>query len=356
MPPKKKAGPGPSKKSAEKQKDKTLEDKTFGLKNKKKSKNVQKFIQEVTKQVKGANTRADRMKELEAKRRKDAKAEQENLKSLFAAAITQPKVPPGTDPKSVLCAFFKAGVCTKGNRCKFSHDLMVGKKAAKIDLYTDSRAEKEADQMDTWDQEKLEEVVNEKHHEKNAKQTEIVCKYFLDAIEKSLYGWFWVCPNGGTSCKYRHALPSGYVFKSKKDRELEKSNKVVEISIEEIIEQQRAKLGPNGGTPVTEETLAKWKADKQARKKADETKRLKEQAKKTGGRGIMSGRALFTFDPTLFRDDADADDEAYSVHSEEEDDGEDDDKNSLLAVDAAAAVMDKSLYLQDVDDLDSLKK
>ena len=58
------------------------------------------------------------------------------------------------------------------------------------------------DQMDSWDQEKLEEVVNEKHHEKNAKQTEIVCKYFLDAIEKSLYGWFWVCPNGGTSCKY----------------------------------------------------------------------------------------------------------------------------------------------------------
>ena len=78
------------------------------------------------------------------------------------------------------------------------------------------------------------------------------------------------------------------MFKSKKDRELEKSNKVVEISIEEIIEQQRAKLGPNGGTPVTEETLAKWKADKQARKKADETKRLKEQAKKTGGRGIST--------------------------------------------------------------------
>ncbi|GMF28965.1 unnamed protein product [Phytophthora fragariaefolia] len=91
MPPKKKAG-GPSKKSAEKAKDKLVEDKTFGLKNKKKSKNVQKYIQEVTKQVKGANTRADRLKEQESKRKKDAKAEQENLKSLFAAAITQPKV------------------------------------------------------------------------------------------------------------------------------------------------------------------------------------------------------------------------------------------------------------------------
>ncbi|CAI5730344.1 unnamed protein product [Hyaloperonospora brassicae] len=351
MPPKKNAGSGPSKKSAVKQKEKVLENKTFGLKNKKKSKNVQKYIQEVTKQVVGGTTRADRMKEQEAKRKKDAKAEQENLKSLFAASIRQPALPPGTDPKSVLCAFFKAGVCTKGVRCKFSHDLMVGKKAAKIDLYTDNRTEKEADQIDTWDQEKLEEVVNEKHHEKNSKQTEIVCKHFLDAIEKSLYGWFWVCPNGGTSCKYRHALPAGYVFKSKKDRELEKSNKVVEVSIEEIIEQQRATLGPNGGTPVTAESLAKWKADKQARKKTEEAKRLKEQAKRTGGRGIMSGRALFTYDPTLFRDDADADDEAYSVHSEGEHDSDD-----VPVVDAAAAVMDKSLYLQDEDDLDSLKK
>lgn len=102
MPPKKKGGAGPSKKSVEKQKDKTLEDKTFGLKNKKKSKNVQKYIQEVTKQVKGANTRADRMKDQEAKRKKDAKAEQENLKSLFAAAITQPKV--GSPPSNFVVA------------------------------------------------------------------------------------------------------------------------------------------------------------------------------------------------------------------------------------------------------------
>uniref|UniRef100_M4BSK7 C3H1-type domain-containing protein n=1 Tax=Hyaloperonospora arabidopsidis (strain Emoy2) TaxID=559515 RepID=M4BSK7_HYAAE len=344
MPPKKTAGSGPSKKAAVKQKEKVLENKTFGLKNKKKSKNVQKYIQEVTKQVAGGTTRADRMKEQEAKRKKDAKAEQENLKSLFAASIRQPamltyivyddtaQLPPGTDPKSVLCAFFKAGVCTKVALWSV-FKLWIRR----------SFVHTECD--------KLEEVVNEKHHEKNAKQTEIVCKHFLDAIEKSLYGWFWVCPNGGTSCKYRHALPVGYVFKSKKDRELEKGNKVVEVSIEEIIEQQRAKLGPNGGTPVTEESLAKWKADKLARKKTEEAKRLKEQAKRTGGRGIMSGRALFTYDPTLFRDDADADDEAYSVHSDEEEDS-----NEVPAVDAAAAVMDKSLYLQDVDDLDSLKK
>lgn len=41
-----------------------------------------------------------------------------------------------------------------------------------------------------------------------------VCKYFLEAVEKKQYGWFWVCPNGGKDCHYRHALPPGYVLKS----------------------------------------------------------------------------------------------------------------------------------------------
>lgn len=90
--------------------------------------------------------------------------------------------------------------------------------------------------------------------------------------------------------RYRHALPPGYVFKTKAQRDAEKNKKVEEISIEEIIEQQRAKLGPNGGTPVTAETLAKWKADKAARKQAAEEKRMKEEAKKSGGRGISALR------------------------------------------------------------------
>ncbi|KAJ0392092.1 hypothetical protein P43SY_010522 [Pythium insidiosum] len=292
MPPKKQAQP--SKKAEQKRKEKLIEDKTFGLKNKNKSSKVQKYVQEVAKQVKaGGQTRADRLKAEAAAAKKKDKNSDDVLKSLFAAAITQPKVPPGVDPKSIVCEFFKAGVCTK------------------------------------------------------------VCKYFLDAIEKSLYGWFWVCPNGGTACKYRHALPPGYVFKSKKDRDAEKSKKVDDISIEEIIEQQRAKLGPTGGTPVTAETLAAYKKEKLERKRVEEEKRLKEEAKKTGGRGPMSGRALFTYDPTLFRDDADADEDRYSVHSYNEDD---DDEAKPSAVDAAAAVMDKSLYLQDADDLESLKE
>ncbi|KVI00014.1 hypothetical protein Ccrd_021768 [Cynara cardunculus var. scolymus] len=33
------------------------------------------------------------------------------------------------------------------------------------------------------------------------------CKHFLEAVEKKQYSWFWVCPNGGKDCHYRHALP-----------------------------------------------------------------------------------------------------------------------------------------------------
>ena len=150
--------------------------------------------------------------------------------------------------------------------------------------------------MEEWDQDKLESVVKQKHGaEKPANQTEIICKYFLEAVEKKQYGWcaggggggaacaswavcalgypaaalpaavqpaqvgswctmlapklgagravpachahhlqlcswsqcvqwlptawpaaprFWQCPNGGKDCKYRHALPPGYVLRS----------------------------------------------------------------------------------------------------------------------------------------------
>jgi len=57
--------------------------------------------------------------------------------------------------------------------------------------------------MDDWDQETLERVVKEKHGaEKPSNATSIICKFFLDAVEKRQYGWFWKCPNGA-DCKYR---------------------------------------------------------------------------------------------------------------------------------------------------------
>lgn len=65
--------------------------------------------------------------------------------------------------------------------------------------------------MDEWDQEQLEKVVKQKHAAEASNKTDIICKFFLEAVEKKQYGWFWQCPNGGKDCKYRHALPPGCV-------------------------------------------------------------------------------------------------------------------------------------------------
>lgn len=85
------------------------------------------------------------------------------------------KVDKGTDPKSVVCAFFKAGQCGKGDKCKFSHDLSVERKVEKRSLYVDMRDADEDDTMENWNEEKLKEVVNKKHGaEKRMPTTDIV--------------------------------------------------------------------------------------------------------------------------------------------------------------------------------------
>ena len=66
-----------------------------------------------------------------------------------------------------------------------------------------------------------------------------------------------------------------------------------EKTIEDIIEEQRAKLAAQGlrGTPVTEETFTAWRTAKLARKQAEAEARLKaEQAKKKGGKGLCKHR------------------------------------------------------------------
>eukprot|EP00775_Hariotina_reticulata_P008380 gene8380-8564_t len=183
-------------------KQKAAEDKTFGLKNKNKSAKVQKYIQGVASTSAGISVKE---KKLQEQAEKAKKARKKELNELFAAAIKQPKVPAGVDPKSVVCEFFRHGQCTKGFKCKFSHDLGVERKTG----------------MEDWDQETLEKVVKEKHGaEKPSNATTIICKFFLEAVEKRQYGWFWKCPNGA-DCKYRHALPSGYVLKSQMKELLE---------------------------------------------------------------------------------------------------------------------------------------
>lgn len=139
--------------------------------------------------------------EYKAKQEKKKDLEQKALlASLFGSisAIQQNLLKEGEDPKSVLCAYFKAGVCEKGKKCKFAHDLSLDGRAAKLDIYNDPRDKKGI----------------------NADRTDITCQFFLEAVEKNVYGWLWECPNG-EDCTYTHALPMGYVLNRDK-KELEK--------------------------------------------------------------------------------------------------------------------------------------
>ncbi|EDW46968.1 zinc finger CCCH domain-containing protein 15 homolog [Drosophila sechellia] len=313
MPPKK-APPGPSKKTEQKKKEKVIEDKTFGLKNKKGNKQ-QKFIQQVQKQVQsgGQHPRQDGDKRKEEKEKK--LAEQREMALIFKPVQTQ-KVEKGTDPKSVVCAFFKQGTCTKGDKCKFSHDLSLENKVEKRSIYVDMRDED--DPMTNWDDAKLKEVVEKKSSgEKQRPTTDIICKFFLEAVEKSKYGWFWECPNGG-KCIYRHALPAGYVLK----RDKKKEEKPTEISLVDLIEKERAALGPNQ-TRVTLESFLAWKKRKIAEKKAKlaaEEERKKSDFSKGKQFGI-SGREMFSFNPDLVDDGPmEEGDAAFDIYNREDDD------------------------------------
>lgn len=327
MPPKKPAQPAGSKKTQEKKKEKIIEDKTFGLKNKKGAKQ-QKFIKTVTHQVKQGqqNARLAGTELDKGKKKDDKKKELDELNDLFKPVVTQQKVAKGVDPKSVLCAFFKQGQCTKGDKCKFSHDLTIERKCEKRSLYVDERDEDlEKDTMENWDEKKLEEVINKKHGEAEKKKaqtmTQIVCRYFLDAIEGNKYGWFWVCPGGGDNCMYRHALPAGFVIKKdkKKEEELEE-----QISLEELIETERAALGANV-TRITLETFLAWKKRKRQEKiLRNEQDMEKKKADFKAGKSLgVSGREVFEFRPELVDDDDDeADDTRYAKGDEDDDEEE----------------------------------
>ena len=137
----------------------------------------------------------------------------------------QPKLDAGVDPKSVLCEFFRHGQCTKvrahllcpvrsrpvrgsaslslrkavcrerrlafcflqGAKCRYSHDPAIERKSAKIDLFADRRDDGEEAPMEEWDQATLEAAIKQKHGAEGAAyRTDIICKHFLDAIEKVL--------------------------------------------------------------------------------------------------------------------------------------------------------------------------
>jgi hypothetical protein len=285
------------------------------LKNKNKSAKVQQYVEQVKKQVADGGSRDAKKAEALAEQKKKEKEEklqrEKEMQELFKQAVNvqQAVVPAGVDPKSIVCEFFKKGLCTKGAKCKFSHDLAQQRRGEKIDLYTDIR---EKDDMATWDQKKLEDVIGQKQDADNLNlPTDIVCKYFITAVEKRQYGWFWQCPNDvdGGKCKYKHALPPGFVLKqvtTENDDEEEEDPP----TLEEQIEEERTRL--HTFTPITFESFMKWKEDQKKLKENEAWEaEQKRKADIKAGKVQMSGLELFEFNPDAFIDDDAADNERY---------------------------------------------
>lgn len=309
------------------------------MKNKKGAK-TQKFIQQVEKQVKSGGLHPIDGKPDPKKLEKEKKLkvnvvvvvlvlsakfiefqEAKELAALFKPVIVQ-KIEAGTDPKSVLCAYFKQGQCTKGDKCKFSHDLAIERKTEKRSIYFDVRDAEGAENetMENWDEDKLKEVVDQKHAAEKVNATTIICKYFLEAVEKALYGWFWECPNG-SKCIYRHALPAGYVLK----RDKKKEDKEDKISLEELIETERSNLG-SATTKVTLVSFLSWKKRKIEEKKQAQLEEEKKKMKdfKSGKQFGISGREMFSFNPDLVYDNSMEDDEqTFDIVREKDENDED---------------------------------
>jgi len=216
MPPKKVEKQGAGKKPSA---TKIVEDRTFGMKNKKGAQ-TQKQIAQMTQSAKAGGTPEEKKRAAEKAQREREKAAAEAAKK-EAAELFKPvqvqKVPFGVDPKTVLCQFYKKGHCEKGRKCKFSHDLNVERKTEKKDLYQDTREAEEAKKKEEtsadWDEEKLRNVVlSKKGNQKTT--TDKVCKFFIEAVEEGKYGWFWTCPNQGDKCMYQHKLPPGFAYPS----------------------------------------------------------------------------------------------------------------------------------------------
>ncbi|KAK5136630.1 hypothetical protein LTR08_002644 [Meristemomyces frigidus] len=345
MPPKKDLTAPPKKKM-------TADDKTFGMKNKKGGA-AQKQIHAIKTATAAAKNPADKKKEAEKLAREKEKTAAE--KAMREAAelfkpVNNQKVPFGVDPKTMLCQFHKKGMCDKGRKCKFSHDLDIERKATKKSLYTDTREGdeedgdedgdgKKKDDMADWDEAKLREVVVSKHGNPKT-TTDKVCKFFIEAVENGKYGWFWTCPNGGDKCMYKHSLPPGFVLKTKEQRAAERAlmekSPLATLTLEDFLESERHKL-TGTLTPVTPETFAVWKRERLDKKAAEEeAKKMKE----------ATGRAMFEKgDWEVSEDEEDSDDEedpfsieALRRQTEEEEERKEEERVATLGSGSAGQV------------------
>lgn len=173
--------------------------------------------------------------------------------------------------------------------------------------------------------------------------------------------------------------------KRRKEEEERKRAAFEALSLEEKIEFRRKELDMSKCTKVTEESFRAWREAKDARIRAENEAKVAEEMAKGGKKKakgaitVLSGKSLFEFDASLFKDDdaavGDEDKFEFDGEEEEEDDdvggggaqvaafsddeemGDADDAVAAAAGAATVSAADQSLYLDDdagLDDLDDL--
>lgn len=287
-----------------------VKDKAFGMKNKKNSKKVEKMVKGIASQEKGGYEKIKYEKFIERKKQKQEEEEKAFLAQVFGGAVAPKFNAQANDPNAKpICQFFKANLCSKGKKCKFSHDLNQGggstnQNSQKINIFKDTRDDDNVEKMEDWGAKELDEAVNFNQKKYNGSKTKIVCKFFLTALEKMTYGWFWKCPNG-YSCKFNHCLPPGFKFKSKKKEEdNEEQKEDIELRLIKEIDAERELLDTKKSTPVTKELFFKWVAIRRRKKQKERDARIQ---KFMTDRGIkrkkkVTGKQLFEKNKSVFTD------------------------------------------------------
>jgi len=278
------------KKNADPKPGKVRIDKTFGMKNKGGSSNKRYLAHMKKNEQQGARSRVNKKKAREMEKFAEAKmmgtfvgrvgGVKKGMENAAAQRAANAEAKNG-DKKVKVCAFFAKGLCRRGNKCKFSHDLALLQKATKEDNLINVYEDKRDKRMEDMTREELDKVIQSKER-KSENHTDIICKYFLEALEKQHYGHRWKCPNGD-ECIYRHKLPYGYVLQAKRENE-----DGAEESLEEgLARMRREVLFRDNLTPVTPETFAEWKKTWIRREEEEKEK----AAKKPPNRGVATGNS-----------------------------------------------------------------
>jgi hypothetical protein len=147
-------------------------------------------------------------------------------------------------------------------------------------------------------------IAEQKEKKRTKVPSNIVCKFFLDAVKKKQYGWKWECPNGD-ECHYRHSLPEGYILVTAKEKQEDMTSEEY-MNLEAQIDEERARISANG-TKVDEKSFLEWKKKRDEFRKLEDAERI-EQEKKLHQKSKLTGVQLFKKQAELFKDDEDAQD------------------------------------------------